>query len=51
MYEATDKSKILSEKPKEMFRPNDKIKKKLLPHCYNIYRPNQGDKSEDEYDN
>ena len=27
-----------AEKGIEMMKPNEKIKKKLIPHCYNIYR-------------
>ncbi len=33
---------------KEMVKPNKKIKSKLIPHCYNIYRPQNGDSVDDD---
>ena len=32
------KKEINPDKGIEMIKPNEKIKKKLIPHCYNIYR-------------
>ena len=31
----------------EVIRPSEKLKKKLLPHCYNIYRPQGNDFDDD----
>lgn len=27
-----------------VFLPSGNIKKKIIPHCYNVYRPKQGEK-------
>ena len=46
--DGTERKKGINVETKEMVKPNEKLKRKLIPHCYNIYRPQNGENPDEE---
>lgn len=42
-----EEEEVFNQKKFEVLKPPENIKSKLLPHCYNIYRPKKVEEEDD----